>query len=81
MYEVQYKNGTGPVGVVHRNLLFQCKDLPIDMDAAPQQTFPVRRNSNSSRNPYITRSAMQFPNSETDVSMSDSSDSDVRIRL
>ena len=60
--------------VLHRNLLFQCNILPIDSDAATQQTVPVRRNRN--RNPYRTRSATQLPNRETDVSMSDSSDTE-----
>ena len=75
VYEVQRENGTGPVRVLHRNLLFQCNDLPVDTDAAPQQTVPVRRN----RNPNRTRSATQIPIRETDVSMSDSSDSEDEI--
>ena len=79
VYEVQRENGTGPVRVLHRNLLFQCNDLPVDTDAAPQQTVPVRRNRNRNRNPYRTRSATQIPNRETDVSMSDSSDSEDEI--
>ena len=76
VYEVQRENGKGPVRVLHRNLLFQCNDLPIDTDAASQQTTPVRRNRNRNRNPYRTRSAIQLPIRETDVSMSDSSDSE-----
>ena len=64
---------------MHRNLLFQCNILPIDSDAATQQTVPVRRNRNRNRNPYRTRSATQLPNRETDVSMSDSSDSEDEI--
>ena len=79
VYEVQRENGTGPVRVLHRNLLFQCNDLPVDTDAAPHQTVPVRRNRNRNRNPYRTRSATQIPIRETDVSMSDSSDSEDEI--
>ena len=79
VYEVQRENGTGPVRVLHRNLLFQCNDLPVDTDAAPQQTVPVCRNRNRNRNPYRTRSATQIPTRETDVSMSDSSDSEDEI--
>ena len=79
VYEVQCENGTGPARVLHRNLLFQCNDLPSDTDAAPQQTVPVRRNRNRHSNPYPTRSATQLPNCETEVSMSDSSDSEDEI--
>ena len=74
VYEVQRENGTGPVRVLHRNLFFQCNDLPIDSDAAPPKTVPVRCIRNHNRNPYRTRSATQIPIRETDVSMSDSSD-------
>ena len=76
VYEVQRENGKGPVRVLHRNLLFQCNDLPIDTDAASQQTVPVRRNRNRNRNRYRKRSATQLPIRETDVSISDSSDSE-----
>ena len=40
VYEVQRENGTGPVRVLHRNLLFQCNDLPIDTDAASATDRP-----------------------------------------
>ena len=45
----------------------------------PQQTVPVRRNRNRNGKHYRTRSATQIPNRETDVSMSDSSDSEDEI--
>ena len=62
-----------------RVLAPQCNDLPIDTDAAAQQTVPVRHNRNRNRNPYRMRSATQLPIRETDVSMSDSSDSEDEI--
>ena len=65
--------------MVHRNLLFQCNDLPVDTDAALQQTVPVRHNPN--RNPYCTRSVTQIPIRETNISMSDRSDSEDEIVL
>ena len=73
------KNGTGPVRFLHRNLLFQYNDLPIDTDAAPQQIVPVCRNHNRNHNPYRTRSVRQIPIRETDVSMLDNRDSEDEI--
>ena len=54
VYEVQREDGTGPVRVLHRILLFQCNDLPIDTDVASQKTVPVGRNRNCNRNRELT---------------------------
>ena len=37
VYEIQRENGSGPIRVLHRNLLLTCNKLPMDTDAAPQQ--------------------------------------------
>ena len=70
VYEVQRENGTGPVRVLHRYLLLQCTDLPIEADASQQQTVPARRNRN--RDPCRTRSTTRLSNRAIDISMSDS---------
>ena len=73
VYEIKRENGTGPVRVLHINLLLQCKELPIDMNAALQQPIPARRK----RNTYHTRSRTQLMNRRTtDGSMSDSDSED-----
>ena len=71
VYGVQRENGKGPVRVLHRKLLFQCNDLPVDTDAASQQTVPVHRKRNRNRNPYRTRSTTHVPTRETDFFISD----------
>ena len=73
VYEIKRENGTGPVRVLHRNLLLQCNELPVDMNAALQQPIPARRK----RNTYHLRSRTQLLDRRTtDGSMSDSDSED-----
>ena len=66
VYEIQRENGSGPIRVLHRNLLLPCNELPMDTDAAPQQ--PISRGRR--RNTYHTRSATRLSNSRaTDSSI------------
>ena len=73
VYEIQRENGSGPIRVLHRNLLLPCNELPMDTDAAPQQPISKGRR----RNTYHTRSATRLSNSRaTDSSISDSESED-----
>ena len=73
VYEVQREDGTGPFRVLHRNLLFQCNELPLDSDAPPQQPIAKRRN----RNIRGKRSSPRLSNRHTtDLSTSDSDSED-----
>eukprot|EP00112_Aurelia_sp_Birch-Aquarium-sp1_P026770 Seg971.7 transcript_id=Seg971.7/GoldUCD/mRNA.D3Y31 product="hypothetical protein" protein_id=Seg971.7/GoldUCD/D3Y31 len=78
VYEVQREDGTGPVRVLHRNLLFQCNELPVDSDAPPRQPIAARRSRN-------TRSKRSEPRllyrHVTDLATSDSDSEDEIVMI
>ena len=77
VYEIQRENGTGPIRVLYRNLLFQCNELPADTNTTPQKPIPVYHK----RKTCHTRSTTRLSNnSSANGSMSDSdSENDIVI--
>ncbi|XP_065064120.1 uncharacterized protein LOC135690484 isoform X1 [Rhopilema esculentum] len=71
VYQVQRENGTGPVRILHRNLLLPCKDLPA---AEADDGTRVRRGGQTRHKQMKSRRSHQISSTTSSSSESDSDD-------